>query len=435
MHHALGASLDVIWPRLLAGDQSGFAVRDDLVLAAPGPYGEARGELPAIPDPLREYACRNNQLAESALRTLAEPIAEAIDRFGAHRVGVVVGSSTSGFSAAEDAFRERAKSGKLSASFSLAQLEFGGLSSYVARATGAAGPRQTPSTACSTGAKALLSARSLLELGFCDAVIAGAVDSLCRLTANGFGALHAVSGKLTNPMSVNRDGLTLGEGAALFLVTRDEGGVQLLGGGESSDAHHMSAPHPEGRGAEQCMRAALADAGLTAADIAYLNLHGTGTPQNDAMESAAVSRVFGTELPCSSTKPLVGHTLGASGAIEAGFCWQILERRAREGGALRLPPHVFDGARDPALEAIALVGPQASVTPAGSARESDRSVALGRRGARPRRGVSALAGLGARPAAAAVGRRCARHEIPARDAAAALRCSLPYAARGRERLL
>lgn len=360
MHHALGASLEEIWPRLLAGDRSGLVERGDLVPGSVGFYGEARGSLPPTPPALAELDCRNNRLAESALEQIRGPVAEAIERFGPARVGVVVGSSTSGFSEAEAAFRERQASGRLSPSFALAQLEFGGLCEYVARSAGAEGPRQTPSTACSTGAKALLSARSLLELGFCDAVIAGAVDSLCRLTANGFAALHAVSATRTNPMSANRDGLTLGEGAALFLVTREPGGVQLLGGGESSDAHHMSAPQPEGRGAEQCMRAALDDAGLAADAIAYLNLHGTGTLQNDAMESAAVARVLGTGVPCSSTKPLVGHTLGASGAIEAGFCWQILDRRARSGdGRLELPPHVFDGQRDPALAPIALVEPGA----------------------------------------------------------------------------
>jgi 3-oxoacyl-[acyl-carrier-protein] synthase-1 len=355
MHCALGTGLAEIWPRLVEGDRSGLARRDDLVPGQTGWYAPARGELPEMPAALAEYRCRNNQLALSALEQIRAPVDAAIAEFGAERVGVVVGSSTSGFSRAEEAFRERARTGELPPWFSLAQIEFGGLAEFVARAAGAEGPRQAPSTACSTGAKALLSARGLLDLGFCDAVIAGAVDTLCRLTANGFAALHAVAPRPTNPMSVNRDGLTLGEGAALFLVTRDADGIQLLGGGESSDAHHMSAPHPEGRGAERCMRAALADAGLEAAEIAYLNLHGTGTPQNDAMESAAVARVLGTSVPCSSTKPLVGHSLGASGAIEAGFCWLILDRRDRPDGALRLPPHCFDGERDPALAPLALV--------------------------------------------------------------------------------
>ncbi len=362
MHHALGAGLDEIWPRLVAGDREGFVERDDLVPGSRGWYGEARGELPPVADSLTEFDCRNNRLAESALQQIREPVQAAIERHGPSRMGVVVGSSTSGFAEAEAAFRERESSGSLSPSFSLAQLEFGGLSEYVARSVGATGPRQAPSTACSTGAKALLSARSLLELDFCDAVIAGAVDSLCRLTACGFSALHAVSSGLTNPMSVNRDGLTLGEGAALFLLTRESDGIQLLGGGESSDAHHMSAPHPEGRGAEQCMRAALADAQLQPDEIAYLNLHGTGTPQNDAMESAAVARVFDPSVPCSSTKPLVGHTLGASGAIEAGFCWLMLDRRGGDG-AMPLPPHCYDGERDPELASLALVAPGEVVVP------------------------------------------------------------------------
>jgi 3-oxoacyl-[acyl-carrier-protein] synthase-1 len=156
-----------------------------------------------------------------------------------------------------------------------------------------------------------------------------------------------VSDGITNPMSANRAGITLGEAAALFLVTQEPGGIQLTGSGESSEAHHMSAPDPEGRGARDAMEAALADAGLAPSDVAYLNLHGTGTPLNDAMESVAVDAVFGRALPVSSTKPLVGHTLGAAGALEAAFCWLVLDRR--EGGELVLPPHRFDGAVDPQI--------------------------------------------------------------------------------------
>ena len=192
-----------------------------------------------------------------------------------------------------------------------------------------------------------------MSLGVCDAVLAGGSDSLCGLTANGFAALHAVAEDVSNPFSVNRAGLTLGEGAALFLVTREETGVQLLGVGESSEAHHMSAPDPEGGGAADSMKAALHDAGIAPADVAYLNLHGTGTRLNDVMESLAVARVLGTETPCSSTKSLVGHTLGAAGAMEVGFCWMVL--RARDGAQLPLIPHCYDGMRDLDLEPISLV--------------------------------------------------------------------------------
>ncbi len=162
---------------------------------------------------------------------------------------------------------------------------------------------------------------------------------------------------------MNRDGLTIGEGAALFLATREEGGIQLVGVGESSEAHHISAPDPEGKGAETAMRAALLDAGIAASDVAYLNLHGTGTPQNDPMECGAVARVLGGAVPCSSTKPLFGHALGAAGALEAAVCWLVLN--ARTGDELPLPPHLYDGERDPACAGVRLAraGERAHVGP------------------------------------------------------------------------
>jgi len=209
-------------------------------------------------------------------------------------------------------------------------------------------------TVFSSSARALASARSLLALGLCDAVLAGGSDSLCGLTTHGFASLKATASGITNPFSVNREGLSLGEGAALFLVTRSPEGIQLLGVGESSEAHHISSPDPEGSGAAASMRGALRDAGVAADQVAYLNLHGTGTRLNDSMESRAVAEVLGCEIPCSSTKPLVGHCLGAAGAIELAFCWLALERR--EGEALPLLPHVWDGQADPELAPVRLTG-------------------------------------------------------------------------------
>ncbi len=357
---ALGASQEETWPRLIAGDQSRFVQRDDLSPSVVRRFGAVTVALPAVPASLRHLDCRNNQLALAAYEQIANGVDVARRRVGAHRIGVVVGTSTSGIAAAEDAFRELARTGHLSESFDLAQIEHGGLTEFVASIAGARGPHYSIATACSAGAKALVSARALLELDLCDAVIAGGVDSLCQMTAQGFGALQAIARDITNPMSRNRDGLTLGEGAALFLVTRDGGGVHLLGAGESSDAHHMSAPEPAGVGAEACMRAALADAQIAPEAISYLNLHGTGTPQNDAVESGAVERVFGCGLACSSTKPLVGHLLGAGGAVEAAFCWMLLARRA--GDAMAVPPHRWDGGRDPELPAIGLTKPGTRVT-------------------------------------------------------------------------
>lgn len=351
--NALGKSNAEIAPRLFAGDTSGLTLRDDLVPERSLLFGAVRDPLPEIPARLARYACRNNRLALAALEQIGAQVDAAFSRFGRARIGIVVGTSTSGVSDAEEAIAVRERTGRLAREFDYAQLEFGGLAGFLAEMTGARGPAYTLSTACSSGARALASARSLVALGLCDAVISGAADSLCGLTANGFASLGALSERITNPCSRNRDGLTLGEGAALFLVTRDPGGIQLLGVGESSEAHHISAPDPEGNGAETAMRGALADAGLAPADLAYLNLHGTGTPQNDPMECAAVARVFGTGFPCSSTKALVGHALGAAGAIEAAFCWLVLS--GQTGDSLPLPPHVFDGERDPELAPIRLV--------------------------------------------------------------------------------
>ncbi len=357
----LGCAEEQVWPRLISGDQAHFTQRDDLVPEQHILMGEVREELPALPASLARYECRNNRLALLALTQMETAVREAIESFGAERVGVVVGSSTTGIDEGEAAVAAHLRDGKLPPRFDLVQMEFGGLAECIAALTGARGPRYTLSTACSSGAKALGSARSLIELGLCDAVISGGVDSVCQLTSNGFGALQAIAPELTNPMSLHRRGLTLGEGAALFLLTRTPGDIQLLGVGEASDAYHMSAPDPEGRGAERAMRAALCDAGLSPDEIAYVNLHGTGTQHNDAMESKAIQRVFGeAPPPCSSTKPLTGHTLGASGAIELGFCWMMIRRmqalRNEEAPPLlALPPHRFDGERDPELPQLPLV--------------------------------------------------------------------------------
>jgi 3-oxoacyl-[acyl-carrier-protein] synthase-1 len=362
MVNALGAGREEIWPRLLAGDQSGFQVRDDLVPGRSLLLGEVTRPLPRVPDRLRRYACRNNQLALLAFEQIETQARDALRAVGPLRLGVVMGTSTSGVGDAEAALVHKARTGGLHPAFHYDQLEFGGTAGFLADLLEATGPAYTLSTACSSGARALASARSLLAAGVCDAVLAGAADSLCGLTTNGFSALQAISDELTNPCSRNRKGLTLGEGAALFLVTRAGGGVQLAGVGESSEAHHMSAPDPSGKGAEAAMRAALADAGARPQDVAYLNLHGTGTPQNDHMECEATGRLLGGDLPCSSSKPLVGHTLGAAGAMEAGFCWLMLD--ALEGGELRLIPHCWDGAADPELPPLRLATKGESV-PAG----------------------------------------------------------------------
>jgi 3-oxoacyl-[acyl-carrier-protein] synthase-1 len=209
------------------------------------------------------------------------------------------------------------------------------------------------STACSSSAKALASAGRLLDAGIADAVIAGGADSLCEFTIAGFRALESVSAARCNPLSANRRGINIGEATALFLVSREPGPVRLMGWGESSDAHHMSAPDPSGRGAAEVVRQALHRAGLQAADIDYVNLHGTATVQNDAMEAKVIAELFGPGVPVSSTKPLTGHTLGAAGALEAGIGWLTLADEA----CGRLPPHWWDEQADPALPILRVVKP------------------------------------------------------------------------------
>lgn len=221
----------------------------------------------------------------------------------------------------------------------------GNVAAFVARELGTCGPAHVISTACSSGAKALASSARLLRAGISDAVVAGGVDALCAFTIAGFSALESVASERCNPLSVNRRGINLGEGAALFLMTRESGPVRLAGWGETSDAHHMSAPEPSGRGAIDAMRQALQRGGVSASVVDYVNLHGTATPHNDAMESKAIAEVLGPDVPVSSTKPLTGHALAAAGAIEAAIAWHTLVDNPHG----QLPPNLWDGERDPGL--------------------------------------------------------------------------------------
>jgi 3-oxoacyl-[acyl-carrier-protein] synthase-1 len=209
-------------------------------------------------------------------------------------------------------------------------------------------------------------------MGVCDAVLCGGADTLAGLPINGFHALEALDAQRCRPFSRHRAGIHIGEAAALFLMTREPGPVELLGGGASSDAYHMSSPDPQGLGAREAMRAALDDAGLAPEQIHYVNLHGTGTEHNDAMESLAMAALFPHGVPCSSTKSLTGHTLGAAGALEAAFCWLALRDDAG-----RLPPHVWDGEGDPALPALRFASVGERLPTAGPRRLMSSSFAFG----------------------------------------------------------
>jgi 3-oxoacyl-[acyl-carrier-protein] synthase-1 len=269
---------------------------------------------------LAAWECRNNRLAQLALRSDAFELAvhSARERYGPTRVGVFIGTSTAGILETEIAYRQRDGNGALPAaldyrrshnSFSVAE--------FVRDYLGLAGPAAAVCTACSSGAKVFGQARRMIDAGLVDAAVVGGVDSLCLTTLYGFHSLEVLSKTACRPFDPERDGISIGEGAAFVLLSREPAAVALVGVGESSDAYHMSSPHPEGRGAQRAMQAALADAGLPPGAIDYVNLHGTGTPANDAAEGRAVAEVLGPDVPCSSTKGATGHALGAAGAIEA----------------------------------------------------------------------------------------------------------------------
>lgn len=317
------------------------------------PLGLCTGKLPEIPLPDAQWQSRNNRFALAALRQIEPQVREAIKRYGVERIGVIIGTSTSSMAESEEGIRYWLQQDELPASHHYRFQEMGSTSQFVARYLGTKGPNYAISTACSSGAKALASARRLIRAGICDAVIAGGVDTLCQLTVQGFLSLEAVSDTQCNPFSVNRKGINIGEGAGLFLVSKEASGIEISGVGESADAHHISAPDPSGAGAIRSMSAALVDGGVTPPDVSYINLHGTATLLNDQMESTAVHQVFGGSVACSSTKPYTGHTLGAAGAIEAGFCWIMLT--AQEPF---IPKQLWDGEYDPALPKINLVSEQ-----------------------------------------------------------------------------
>ncbi|WP_122601434.1 beta-ketoacyl-ACP synthase [Pseudomonas atacamensis] len=346
---ALGRDKSEVARNLFAGDCSGMRHESGWVAERELPVAGVHGELAPIPAGLVEHSSRNNQLLLEAALQIRDDIDRAIQTFGRERIGVVLGTSTSGIDEASRGLAHYIREQQFPPEYDYRQQELGAPANFLAEWLQLSGPAYVISTACTSSARALMSAQRLLDLGLCDAVLCGGVDSLCKLTLNGFSSLEAVSDERCNPFSANRKGINIGEAAVLFVMSKQRGegpGIALLGTGASSDAHHISAPEPSGRGALQAMQKALGRAQLQAAQINYLNLHGTATAHNDAMESLAVAALFPEGVACSSTKPLTGHTLGAAGALEAAFCWLSL---SAENPEQALPPHIWDGQADPAL--------------------------------------------------------------------------------------
>ena len=309
-------------------------------------------EPPPLPKSLNRYDCRNNRILLSALGQIEHTVRRMIGRYGRDRIGLVVGTSTSGIAEGERAVGILQATGQMPTDYHYKQQELGGAAEFLTRYLDIRGPAYTVSTTCSSSANALASARRLIRLGVCDAVLVGGGDALCDTTLEGFAALGALSKTRCNPFSKNRDGTVIGEGAALFLMSREPAAIALLGVGASSDAYHISAPRPDGACAYAAMQFALQDVGLAPEQVDYINLHGTATWQNDAMESRAVGQLFGSQTSCGSSKPATGHCLGAAGAIEAGLCWLILSDLNREK---RLPPHCWDGEADSEMMRLGFV--------------------------------------------------------------------------------
>jgi len=328
---ALGQGRAATFEALRHG-RSGLARRDFETATVGGWIGVVDGidGLP-WPDEFAAFDCRNHRLAELGLRAdgFADRVRAATARYGAARVGVFLGTSTSGILQTEQAYRRRDPvTGALPTDLQYGQTHnMYSLARFVRLRLALSGPAFVVSTACSSSAKVFASAARMIALDQIDAAVVGGVDSLCLTTLYGFRSLELISDDICRPWDAQRAGLSIGEAAAFALLEREpvDARAWLLGSGESSDGHHMSSPHPEGAGAVAAMRAALAMADLAPRDVDYLNLHGTGTPGNDAAEDHAVGAVFGGDLPCSSTKGFTGHTLGAAGAVEAAISMLALE--------------------------------------------------------------------------------------------------------------
>jgi len=304
--------------------------------------GEVAGvDAQRLPKALQIFDCRNNRLAELAVQQdgFFDAVQAAAARWGRRRVGVFIGTSTAGIMQTELAYRARdAASGALPPSFVYGTTHNSfSVADYLRQRCGLEGPAVAVSAACASSAKVFGSARRMIEAGLIDAALVGGTDSLCLTTLYGFHSLQLTSATPCRPFDSARDGISIGEAAAFALLERvpetlDGNSVLLYGVGESSDAYHMSAPHPEGLGAKRAMQAALDAASMQPGDIDYINLHGTATPSNDRSESQAVTSIFGPTTPCSSTKGATGHTLGAAGALEAVISALAIQNRLMPGG-------------------------------------------------------------------------------------------------------
>lgn len=288
--------------------------------------GTITADLPVIPEQYPQHRSRNNQLLLHCLNEIEKTLSLLSADIPSHRIAIIMGTSTSGIAEGESAASLDLQNER-DPKFHYQQQCFSDPSDFLAAYLNVSGPSYTISTACSSSARAFISAANLIETGLIDLAIVGGADTLCQLSLQGFHALGALSKEPCQPFAKNRSGINIGEAAGLMILSKKPSNIALLGWGSSSDAWHISAPHPEGIGAEASMRQALKKADLKPEEIGYVNLHGTGTALNDSAESKAIYNIFKDSVPCSSTKYLTGHTLGAAGITEIGLSALILEKK------------------------------------------------------------------------------------------------------------
>ena len=375
-----GNNIDELWAAVTSGTQKNIkkvkACNDE-------EYFAARIDDSSLKPSGARYDMKIMRIENAALEQIADDIEAAKSRYGADRIAVCIGSCDNGTEFSLANHRKYFAEGQFPQNYNIEIQGADYVSTFVAEKFGLKGPAVTFATACSSSAGAIIKAAEMIKAGLVDAAIVGGIDIASDTTLIGFSALEAVSSEITNPFSRNRHGITLGDGAAFFILTREplpvvecpqggciettlsssgltRGSIRLLGWGESADAYHMTSPDPSGAGAEKAIRRAMENAGVAANDVGYINLHGTGTKFNDSMEAKAVAAIFGgadgqiSKVPVSTTKPVTGHTLGAAAALEAAICWKALvENEGKE--KIKLPVQVWDGERDEELPELNIV--------------------------------------------------------------------------------
>ena len=339
---AAGKNAEELWRSLLNGDQSGIKQYKTF---SGETFFAARIDGSKLKPSSGRFDMKIIRIEEAALDQIGSIIEKAKSKYGEKRIAVCVGSCDNGTEFSLAGHRKYFENGAFPEDYSIEMQGADYVSTFIAEKYGLTGPVCTFSTACSSSAGALIKAAELIKSGFCDAAIAGGIDIASDTTLVGFASLEAVSESITNPFSKNRSGITLGDGAAFFVLSKeplDESvpEICLLGYGESCDAHHMTSPDPSGIGAKKAIEKALSNAKIQPKEVNYINLHGTGTKFNDSMEAKAVDAVFGAyKVPCSTTKPITGHTLGAAGALELAICFAAITNNV-------LPPQIWDGVFD-----------------------------------------------------------------------------------------